>query len=264
MRYDHLWRKARPAEEIKKSPNYRETLEERAYEDAVRRTVLWHYTNMEALLKIMSNKTLRFSRIDCVNDLTESRNLLLGDYHLKTYISCFCHDSEESIPLWKMYTSKGLGVRIELQFNRNNIHLAIKKPHYKIEGGDKTAHFISKITDIVYSEQEEAIPISKADAESYDVLVDYIAYRKSPIWVYENETRIIMVTRDKLGNPPPRYVDFSIDFSRIECIKIVFDPWMTDEVKHCIELAVNEYLIDYKDFIELQFLNSVLQGTIRS
>lgn len=76
---------------------------------------LYHYTNIETLALILKNKTIRFNRLDCVDDLeegyTESSGIKPGLY---TFVSCWTENPEESIPLWKMYTDKGVGIRIGL------------------------------------------------------------------------------------------------------------------------------------------------------
>lgn len=77
---------------------------------------LYHYTNIETLALILKNKTIRFNRLDNVDDLEEgqtaSSNIKIGLY---TFVSCWTEDPEESIPLWKMYTDKGVGVRIGMK-----------------------------------------------------------------------------------------------------------------------------------------------------
>ena len=77
--------------------------------------IIHHYTNLEALAMILSTRKLKFSRLDCVDDLEEgeieSDGLRLGKY---VYVSCWTENEEESIPLWKMYGGYGVGVRISI------------------------------------------------------------------------------------------------------------------------------------------------------
>lgn len=88
---------------------------------------LYHYTNIETLALILKNKTIRFNRLDQVDDLEEG-NIECSGVHpgLYSFVSCWTEDSEESIPLWRMYTDKGVGVRIGLdkemfkQYQYNN------------------------------------------------------------------------------------------------------------------------------------------------
>lgn len=73
-----------------------------------------HYTSIENLALILKNKTFRFTRLDKVDDGEEcnlkNEGLLLSYY---TFVSCWTCQSEESIPLWKMYAGKDMhGVRL--------------------------------------------------------------------------------------------------------------------------------------------------------
>ena len=73
---------------------------------------LYHYTNLKTLALILKHRTLRFNRLDKVDDLEEnvkSNGLNLGQY---IFVSCWTEDAEESIPLWRMYAGIENGVRI--------------------------------------------------------------------------------------------------------------------------------------------------------
>lgn len=75
---------------------------------------LYHYTSIDSLALILKNKTIRYTRLDLLDDLEEnikSSGVNIGNY---AFASCWTDDGEESIPLWKMYTENGLGVRISL------------------------------------------------------------------------------------------------------------------------------------------------------
>ena len=77
---------------------------------------IYHYTTIETLALILKNRNIRFNRLDKVDDLEEARTksngLNLAQYR---FISCWTKSEEESIPLWKMYTNNGIGVRIGLE-----------------------------------------------------------------------------------------------------------------------------------------------------
>ena len=73
---------------------------------------IYHYTNIETLALILKNKTIRFNRLDQVDDLeegqTECSGIKVGQY---LFVSCWTEDPEESIPLWRMYTDKAISGR---------------------------------------------------------------------------------------------------------------------------------------------------------
>lgn len=75
---------------------------------------LYHYTTIDTLALILKNRTIRFNRLDKVDDLEEkvvSCGVNLGQY---IFASCWTKDAEESIPLWKMYAGVTNGIRIAL------------------------------------------------------------------------------------------------------------------------------------------------------
>jgi len=75
---------------------------------------IYHYTSIESLALILKNKTIRFSRLDKVDDIEESCYLSgptktnMGQY---IFVSCWTREQAEILPMWKMYTDYQ-GVRI--------------------------------------------------------------------------------------------------------------------------------------------------------
>ncbi len=73
---------------------------------------IYHYTSIKNLALILHYQTIRFNRLDRVDDLEEtmygSNNLI---YELYTFASCWTKDSSENLALWKMYAGYE-GVRI--------------------------------------------------------------------------------------------------------------------------------------------------------
>lgn len=76
---------------------------------------LYHYTTLESLALILKRHTIKFNRLDCVDDVeegnAESAGVNLSKY---MFVSCWTENSEESIPLWKLYAGDGFGVRLSL------------------------------------------------------------------------------------------------------------------------------------------------------
>lgn len=77
---------------------------------------IYHYTNLESLAMILKNRTIRFNRLDKVDDLEEGNAESLGIRFCKyVFVSCWTEKSEESIPLWKMYGGDSGGIRISME-----------------------------------------------------------------------------------------------------------------------------------------------------
>jgi len=92
-----------------------------------------HYTNIDVLALILKNKTIRFNRLDRVDDKEESvfisKGINLGPY---TFVSCWTETDEESIPMWKMYTNKSWGVRLKIP--RDNLFKTYNYDDFEFNG----------------------------------------------------------------------------------------------------------------------------------
>ncbi|MFV8826216.1 DUF2971 domain-containing protein [Alkalihalobacterium sp. APHAB7] len=78
---------------------------------------LYHYTSIETLALILRNKTIRFSSLSRVDDIEEQKTKDYGDLGRFCFVSCWTNETEESIPLWNLYTPNMSGVRIRLPIN---------------------------------------------------------------------------------------------------------------------------------------------------
>lgn len=77
-------------------------------------TYIHHYTNIDTLALILKSKSIRFNRLDHVDDLTESRSISGINFGKYFFVSCWTYSDEESIPRWHMYTNEMTGVRISI------------------------------------------------------------------------------------------------------------------------------------------------------
>ena len=84
---------------------------------------LYHYTNIETLALILKNRTIRFNSLDKMDDLQEQQTSDVKNIGQFCYISSWTDDSTESIPMWNMYASLNLGVRIKLRKNPFKIYV---------------------------------------------------------------------------------------------------------------------------------------------
>lgn len=78
---------------------------------------LYHYTSIETLALILRNRTIRFSRLDGLNDPEEANAEDLPLAATLVFASCWTAQARESLAMWKMYTPDMQGVRIRLPSN---------------------------------------------------------------------------------------------------------------------------------------------------
>lgn len=77
--------------------------------------MIYQYTNLNALALILKNRTIRFNRLDRVDDIEEGEIAPSGINFCKyVFVSCWTENAEENIPLWKMYGGDSGGIRIGL------------------------------------------------------------------------------------------------------------------------------------------------------
>ena len=78
---------------------------------------IYHYTTVDSVKKILTNKTIRLNRLDRVDDKTESesfRNVNLAKY---LFVSSWTKEDDENLSLWNEYANNKQGVRIGLPEN---------------------------------------------------------------------------------------------------------------------------------------------------
>jgi hypothetical protein len=75
---------------------------------------LFHYTSINNLALILKSKSIRFGRLDKVNDPTEGESSDFQSLAPYIFISCWTKHADENLALWNMYTPQMRGVRIEL------------------------------------------------------------------------------------------------------------------------------------------------------
>ncbi|MEK3913019.1 DUF2971 domain-containing protein [Paenibacillus sp. FSL H7-0331] len=124
---------------------------------------IFHYTTLEVLKLIISNKTIRFNSLSHMDDMMEGYSVDFGDLSKYYYVSSWSSNQEESIPLWYMYTNKMRGVRVEVD------------SHFLQMNKDKQGNIISTNSNLV------AYPIQYGNKDSLLSPVKYSAVWQSAI-----------------------------------------------------------------------------------
>lgn len=176
---------------------------------------LYHYTSVNTLYYILKNKTIRFNRLDKVDDIDEGE-LLYGECNIKlgqyAFVSCWTKEEQENICLWDMYNSMK-GVRITLDsdmFQLNNIKGI--DPVYNVLGEDDylvkreemvgSDYFVLPLygKDQFYNVQYEDDPsIFTKDVvtrQGNQTSIDYklVGVYKKAFWHIQNECRFRIIT----------------------------------------------------------------------
>jgi len=80
-------------------------------------SILYQYTSADSLEKILASRTLRFSRLDTVNDPEEATALDVPLASSSVFVSCWSATEFEQLPMWSMYGQNLCGVRLGLPAN---------------------------------------------------------------------------------------------------------------------------------------------------
>ncbi|MGM9549027.1 MAG: DUF2971 domain-containing protein [Faecousia sp.] len=86
---------------------------------------LYHYTSLDTLALILTNKSICFNTLLNVDDVEEAETSDLGLFGKYVYVSCWTDEAAESLAMWQMYTPNMHGVRIQLPA------FPFKKHYYK-------------------------------------------------------------------------------------------------------------------------------------
>lgn len=186
---------------------------------------LYHYTSINNLALILQSRSIRFGRLDKVNDPTEG---LASDFQSMAhyiFISSWTANEIEDFALWNMYTPSMRGVRIELPvplFPSFNIGNKISnclvsdqeyvdyKKGYFIVGAENTP------VQIIYSDDKNLLypPIKVKDGLHLKTLSKY----KRLIWRVEQEYRYQLnivpidqgINPEQVGNSYSRFISKNI------------------------------------------------------
>ena len=188
---------------------------------------IFHYTTIDSLAMIMSSRSIKFNRLDKVDDLeerTEPSKVKLWQY---LFVSCWTENPEESIPLWRMYSGNAHGVRIGMDIDmfEDNIvggnNVPVNIPHegllvrkipvqdffrkdyfvlpaavrYIERGKDTLFYCHVDYVDDVNEKTKDAYQLTKTDAihASSHISFGEIGKYKNKRWAFQEETRFRLV-----------------------------------------------------------------------
>ncbi len=199
---------------------------------------IYHYTTIDSLAMIMSSRSIKFNRLDKVDDLeerTEPSKIKLWQY---LFVSCWTENPEESIPLWRMYSGNAHGVRIGMDIDMfednivggSNVPAGIPHEGYmigKIPAQDyfrndffvlpaATMHIDKDKDTLLYCHVDYVDDVDEKTKDAYKITMTddihassninfgVIGKYKNKRWAFQEETRfrlVVMPFNPILSNP---------------------------------------------------------------
>lgn len=204
--------------------------------------MLHHYTTVNTLALILRHQTLRFTRLDKFDDVTEGRSIGHFPLGARMFASCWSAAQEESIPQWAMYGDQMKGIRISVRPDPFIWHPIDIRWHEQFQFIDLHAPYsveemlASNITliptpgmkkifgqRVSYVSDVEAAIKNHYAASSPDELTLFgegteIAFYKSKVWEFQEEYRFVLAAHPGPETPyqgsPADYIQSRGDWYR--------------------------------------------------
>lgn len=229
---------------------------------------LFHYTSIANLCLILRNRTIRFQRLDKVNDPEEAKTESFSDAKYFIYVSCWTaeKDDEESIPLWNMYSSDMKGVRIRLPINmfKGRNFPDYEVTDYPIIHAECSAIIVRKNSrypgmivgplPIEYQKDpQNTVTCFEVKDSIVDVKLLHLGQSKPDYWYFEKEWRYKIIGMPFEGQwhkkdydqfltvPQNHYIDVRLDDSVINEMVIQLGPKATLSEQIIVDLLVKEF-----------------------
>ena len=170
--------------------------------------MLYHYTSLATFALILTTKSIKFNRLDLVDDPDESL-FGYGDSDMKlnssSFVSCWTEDKVENIALWKLYTDLK-GVRIGLDKDMFVVYKINDKTSFLKERFYRDGHLAvssdmnnTEPCNVKYDlkDDNDAVKCYKEYAVSCkngDILLhtNEIGIHKKKYWDFQKEARFII------------------------------------------------------------------------
>lgn len=159
---------------------------------------LYHYTKIESLALILQNKTIMFSSLNTVNDLTEGETSDYGSLGHFAFVSCWTATSKEHIPMWNMYTPNMAGVRIKLpanpcqRYGNGKSIVPVEEIYYRKDYSVQPVPL--ELYEIVYTNDKSLLKPQFAEVHNSKKTtfnLNAIGRYKPKVWGFEKEWRYI-------------------------------------------------------------------------
>lgn len=201
-------------------------------------SALYHYTSIETLALILGNRSLRFTRLDGVNDPEEATVSDLPGASTLVFASCWTAQDRESIAMWRMYTPEMQGVRIRLP---NNPFLGRHAPTVWEKGGAGqrvdaevvinrdndghgiTTYYVTGPNKIYYTDDQAYRngPCLMDEGGRWSVQLHDLGMVKNTYWAFEEEWRykILATFSEAILHEPNPLAHPALDLTRYPVIE---------------------------------------------
>lgn len=183
---------------------------------------IYHYTSIETLALILKHKSIRFNRLDKMDDHFE-KTFLLNQYNWSpyAYVSCWSENPVENIPLWHTYCPGGAGVRIALDqdfidWDKQTIAISVpsQPSHHKLPSKDSSGavsvtfnpiriyrplsdedcyHHVTYANEDEYREYENTIGMESSNNEVEEsIMRKYVGLFRKDKWAFQDESRFVI------------------------------------------------------------------------
>jgi len=231
---------------------------------------LYHYTSVETLLLILETNSIRFNRLDRMNDPHEGYNSQWTSSKKNVFASSWTSESRDELPMWKIYNDlKGIRLRMPIDLFNFNKNLSLVKTNqldtYLIKSDleEKNQIKINYTNFPDFSDKIEFIEIKNVygpskveyfesidnvkmyDPNEYENDVALLGQRKLDYWDFEKEYRYRIfngrMIAEKLksyetfGIIETQFVDIKFKKSALENIEILLGPHTEENHKNTID-----------------------------
>ncbi|ACU07545.1 hypothetical protein FIC_01095 [Flavobacteriaceae bacterium 3519-10] len=248
---------------------------------------IFHYCTIDTLEKILTNKTIRFSRFDLMDDQTETDGLpemLKKNY----FLSCWVSDRKEKIPQWAMYAPRGVRIELPIKWYKKfpipvvgtdqfiekipvdddhpGRNTFFPKPFKEWFLASQGFYFVPPldeedgfVTKVIYSENFSKLKQQHWKANEDGTSIS-LAHQAAPIkfkddyWSFQDEVRFYLTAgcRHEDRHLLPDYIDLPVDEQALKKIKIRLYPNCKSEDWKAVKNLISDKFstLDSKDIIE--------------
>jgi len=164
--------------------------------------VIYHYTSVNALALILSNRSILLNNLSRVDDATEGITRDLGSLMKYVFVSSWTREDDENIALWSMYTPNMAGVRIGLPADFLEWRYDDDGFVQNLKGNVRNTHLVfaplrTIPVDVSYVPDDD-VPFTIMEAKTtnfqtlWNTYLPELGSRKSNLWSFQREARFIL------------------------------------------------------------------------